>query len=179
MMLTPDGALRPDVPTGVSFTVRAWHDDGTVTVEAQEGDAGREALRTAARLAADDKIKAAAVSDDDAAKLSALYDPWVPGLDVEVGDLHSWDGTIVECIQAHTTQADWTPGATPALWKVHRSGSGSQQGGAPAEFVQPTGAQDAYQTGDRVTYNGQVYESTIDANVWTPTAYPQGWQLIE
>lgn len=42
-------------------------------------------------------------------------------------------------------------------------------------FVQPTGAHDAYQTGDRVTYNGHIYESTINNNVWSPDAYPQGW----
>lgn len=41
-------------------------------------------------------------------------------------------------------------------------------------FVQPTGAHDAYQTGDRVTYNGHIYESTINNNVWSPDTYPQG-----
>ena len=44
------------------------------------------------------------------------------------------------------------------------------------EWVQPTGAHDAYNTGDRVTYNGRVYESTINGNVWSPDAYPQGWE---
>lgn len=48
-----------------------------------------------------------------------------------------------------------------------------------AEFVQPTGASDAYQTGDKVTFNGSTYESTIDNNVWSPTAYPAGWKLVE
>lgn len=47
------------------------------------------------------------------------------------------------------------------------------------EFVQPTGAQDAYKTGDKITYNGKHYTSLIDANVWNPDAYPQGWQLSE
>lgn len=47
------------------------------------------------------------------------------------------------------------------------------------EFKQPTGAHDAYNTGDRVTYNGKVYESTMDGNVYSPDAYPQGWKLIE
>lgn len=47
------------------------------------------------------------------------------------------------------------------------------------DFVQPAGGHDAYNTGDRVTYNGKVYESTIDANVWAPDAYPQGWQVVE
>lgn len=57
---------------------------------------------------------------------------------------------------------------------------GSGEGGSDTypEFVQPTGAQDAYKKGDRVTYNGKAYESLIDANVWNPDAYPQGWALI-
>lgn len=45
-------------------------------------------------------------------------------------------------------------------------------------WVQPTGAQDAYAIGAKVTFNGLHYESKINANVWSPTAYPAGWQLI-
>lgn len=46
------------------------------------------------------------------------------------------------------------------------------------QWVQPTGAGDAYNIGDKVTFEGQHYESLINANVWSPTAYPAGWQLI-
>lgn len=46
------------------------------------------------------------------------------------------------------------------------------------EFVQPTGAHDAYQIGDRVLYNGKAYESTIANNAYSPDAYPQGWKLL-
>lgn len=51
--------------------------------------------------------------------------------------------------------------------------------GQPPEFVQPTGGHDAYNIGDKVTYNGKVYESTINNNVWAPDAYPQGWRAID
>lgn len=44
-------------------------------------------------------------------------------------------------------------------------------------WVQPTGAHDCYNTGDKVTYNGQHYVSKIDGNVWSPEAYPQGWEV--
>lgn len=47
------------------------------------------------------------------------------------------------------------------------------------EWKQPTGGHDAYKVGDRVTYNGKVYESTINGNVWAPDAYPQGWKVVE
>ena len=47
------------------------------------------------------------------------------------------------------------------------------------QWVQPTGAHDAYNTGDKVTYNGKHYQSTMDGNVWSPDSYPLGWQLVE
>ena len=47
------------------------------------------------------------------------------------------------------------------------------------EYVQPTGAHDAYHIGDKITYNGKHYECIFDNCVWTPDAYPQGWKLIE
>lgn len=56
---------------------------------------------------------------------------------------------------------------------------GEETGETVPAFTQPTGAHDAYQTGDRVIYNGQIYESTIDNNVWSPDTHPQGWQLVE
>ena len=47
------------------------------------------------------------------------------------------------------------------------------------EYVQPTGAHDAYYVGDKITYNGKHYECVYDGCVWTPDAYPQGWKLVE
>lgn len=44
------------------------------------------------------------------------------------------------------------------------------------EWVQPTGAHDAYHVGDKITYNGKHYTCVLDGCVWTPDAYPQGWQ---
>lgn len=43
-------------------------------------------------------------------------------------------------------------------------------------WVQPLGATDAYNMGDIVSYNGALYISTIDGNVWAPDAYPAGWK---
>lgn len=44
------------------------------------------------------------------------------------------------------------------------------------EYVQPTGAHDAYHVGDKITYNGKHYTCVLDGCVWTPDTYPQGWQ---
>ena len=47
------------------------------------------------------------------------------------------------------------------------------------EWVQPLGSSDAYNTGDIVSYDGKLYQSTIDANVWSPDAYQAGWTEVQ
>lgn len=69
----------------------------------------------------------------------------------------------------------WEPGVSG--WRA-QPGEGEDPD-TPAEWVKPTGGHDAYSTGDRVTFNGQVYESAMDGNVWSPADYPVGWILIE
>lgn len=46
------------------------------------------------------------------------------------------------------------------------------------EYVQPTGAHDAYNIGDKITYNGKKYVCKMDGCVWTPDAYPAGWEEV-
>lgn len=108
--------------------------------------------------------------DDDA--MAALFIPWKVGVSYSVGDKVQYENKVYKCVQAHTSQSDWTPDITPALW-THTSTE------EWPEWVQPTGAQDAYNTGDKVTYQGHHYISTIDGNVWAPDVYPAGWQLVE
>ena len=63
------------------------------------------------------------------------------------------------------------------------AGGGGEGGGGGSEpvdewpaWVQPTGAHDAYNTGDQVTFNGKHYVCQMDGCVWSPTDYPAGWQ---
>lgn len=49
------------------------------------------------------------------------------------------------------------------------------EGEPPAEYKKPEGYQDAYSEGDLVTFEGNVYESVIDGNSWSPTEAPQHW----
>lgn len=84
--------------------------------------------------------------------------------------------TLYEVIQSHTTQLDWEPKDTPAMFKVV-----VPEGVIPL-FVQPTGGHDAYELGDQVHYptaSDPIYESLINANTYSPTAYPDGWKLIQ
>jgi len=80
------------------------------------------------------------------------------------------DPQLYEVLQNHTSQADWTPDTAVSLYKA----VGVTEDGYP-EWVQPLGASDAYNTGDIVSYNGVLYQSTIDGNVWSPDTYPTGW----
>ena len=95
---------------------------------------------------------------------------WIAGEPVTVGMHRLYDAIEYVCLQSHVTQLDWTPPATPALWQVY------VETHAIAEWVQPTGAHDAYNIGDQVTYVGHLWESLINANVWSPTVYPAGWR---
>jgi hypothetical protein len=84
------------------------------------------------------------------------------------------DAQLYMVLQDHTSAEQWTPDASPSLYKA----IGVTEDGYP-EWVQPLGASDAYNTGDIVSYNGTLYKSTIDGNVWSPVDYPQGWVVVE
>ena len=105
-------------------------------------------VKAAARLAV--KRDLDALYDADAAEVAPLFDPWQPGLTVKAGDVHEWDGTLVECLQDHTTQADWTPPATPSLWKIHRTDDGDE----PLAWMPGL----ELTTDDQVVYDGVVYD---------------------
>ena len=115
-------------------------------------------------------IKASvSLSDEEALQAVELYPAWKSGNSYAVDDRIRYGSTLYRCVQAHTSQDDWTPDATPALWTVVSLEEFP-------EWVQPTGAQDAYAKGDKVSYNGSHWESDVDANVWAPGTY--GWHEI-
>ena len=116
-------------------------------------------------------IEQLAITLDDETALTGveLFPAWVVGRAYAVGDRVQYNGTLYKCVQAHTSQADWTPDVTPALWVVVSIEEFP-------EWVQPTGAHDEYNIGDKVSYNGQQYICTTAANVYAPGVY--GWDLI-
>ena len=83
------------------------------------------------------------------------------------------DAQLYQVLQDHTSAEQWKPDSAASLYKK----IGVTKDGYP-EWVQPLGASDAYNTGDIVSYNGKLYQSTIDGNVWNPDTYPQGWKSI-
>ena len=121
---------------------------------------------------------AARLSEELALEVATMYPEWEAGRSYAVGDIlrHGvssvGDPQLYKVVQAHTSQADWLPEATPALYDAF----GLDEQGYPV-WSQPTGAHDAYNTGDIVDYNGTLYKSLIDGNTWSPEAYPQGWEV--
>ena len=126
-------------------------------------------LESLGRITAGKMILADELTEEETKAIAGLFEPWKTCEDVEIGMLRKYKEELYKCVQGHTTQADWTPNITPALWVIK-----SAPGVIP-EWVQPAGAHDAYNIGDKVTYNGHIWESSIDANVWSPSAYPAGW----
>lgn len=111
------------------------------------------------------------MTDEEGLEYVDLFVNWGEGITYAVGDRVKFGDTLYKCVQAHTSQNDWTPDLTPALWTRVTVEEWP-------EWVQPTGAQDAYMTGDKVTFQGQHYISLIDNNTWSPAAYPRGWDEV-
>ena len=113
---------------------------------------------------------AASLSDAEALEVPTLFPAWVSGTNYSTDERIEYDGTLYRCVQGHTSQADWVPTATPALWVVVSLEE-------RPDWVQPTGAHDAYATGAKVSHAGKHWTSNVDANVWEPGVY--GWTEVQ
>lgn len=113
------------------------------------------------------QLAAASLSDAESLETPELFEKWRPDLRCSVGMRVSYNGKLYRCVQAHTSQSDWKPDITPALWVAVSVEEW-------AEWVQPTGAHDAYNAGDKVSHNNSHWVSTVNANVWEPGVY--GWE---
>jgi hypothetical protein len=122
---------------------------------------------------------AATLTEEKAMEVATVFDPWEIGKNYSSGDFLIYginavgDPQLYKVVQTHTSQADWTPEATPALYVA----IGLDEQGYPV-WSQPTGAHDAYNKGDIVDYNGTLYRSLNDGNVYSPDVYPAGWEKV-
>lgn len=116
----------------------------------------------------------ASLDDSDALDAVELFPVWQTDTAYTVGIRVRYGDKLYKCVQAHTSQADWTPDNTPALWTEV-----AKPGEIPV-WKQPTGAHDAYMTGDKVWFpdrGDSIWESEIDFNAYQPGVY--GWREIE
>jgi hypothetical protein len=99
--------------------------------------------------------------------LAPLFEPWEVGVEYHPGVILYYHGTVIEVLQAHTSQEDWQPPDVPALYRVWRDPDVAEP------WVQPAGAHDAYPLGAEVTHNGRLWISEVADNVWEPGVF--GW----
>lgn len=107
------------------------------------------------------------LADETALYVTDLFELWQTGKDYATGDRVKHEDILYRCVQGHTSQDNWTPDATPALWTRVSVEEWP-------EWVQPTGAQDAYMAGNKVSHNGGRWVSEVDYNTWEPGVY--GWE---
>ena len=125
---------------------------------------------------AQDYILSEDLSAEEKDLFTSLFDLWTPGVAYEIGEKVAHNGSVYEVIQAHTAQSDWQPDAVPALYKVFYQVEESSGGEVIPNWVQPTGAHDSYDIGDKVAHNDEVWVSTADGNTWEPGVY--GWDRL-
>ena len=121
---------------------------------------------------------ASSLSDEKAMEVATIYDPWAENRAYAAGEFFTYgqngvgDPQLYKVVQAHTSQADWKPDMTPALYVA----IGLDEQGYPV-WSQPTGAHDAYNKGDVVDCDGVLWISEVDGNVWKPGV--NGWVVYE
>ena len=110
------------------------------------------------------------LTDEQAETVAQFYPEWAIGVHYTVGKRVRYEDLLYRCEQEHTSQEDYTP-LVKALWtRVAAEGE-------ILDWVQPTGAQDAYNKGDKVKHNGKTWISTYDGkNVWEPGVF--GWEEV-
>lgn len=188
--LTDEGTAQGIVLNGVVYHVNGHPAlDGVETVSIVEVDDGVYAnslttllgdprdLRNSEQFRKAVQMFAKSLDEDSAMMIATIYDPYQVDHAYAVGDYFTYgvngvgDPQLYKVVQAHTSQADWKPDALPALYTP----IGLTPSGYPV-WTQPTGAHDAYNKGDIVSYNDKLYRSLIDGNVYSPDAYPAGWE---
>lgn len=119
------------------------------------------------------------LDEEQAMECVWLYKPWAIGVEYAANAYITYgvngvgDPQLYKVVQGHTSQDAWRPDIVPALYTA----IGMDEKGYPV-WSRPTGAHDAYNTGDIVDYFGRLFESTINGNIWSPDEYPSGWREV-
>lgn len=110
-------------------------------------------------------------TDEQSLQVPNLYPMWKEEVNYSVGERVLYNNILYKVLQNHTSQADWTPDAAISLFaKVLIPDEN-----VIPEWVQPDST-NPYMTGDKVSYDGNTWVSTVDNNVWAPGVY--GWNEI-
>lgn len=140
---------------------------------ARQIESDRLKFDTYSSVLASAKITARSFTDEQAIEVPDLYPEFEFNYQYKKDDRFQYNGSLYKVNQDHTSQEQWVPGetGTESLYtNLMLNDSGYQI------WKQPTGAHDAYNKGDIVEYNGELYKSLIDGNAYSPDAYPAGWE---
>lgn len=146
---------------------------GTGVEVALERKKEREANHVVGQIATRELVKSGELSAEDLQKIAPLYPDWQVGVEYKIDDIVNFEGILYKVIQAHTSQSDWTPDVAVSLFVS------TLAEGEIGEWVQPTGAHDAYNKGDQVLYKDRIWTSLIDANTTVPDGdepYNRYWE---
>lgn len=119
------------------------------------------------------------LTDEQALQIPLMFPEWVANKEYAVNDRVLYAGVLYKVLQAHTSQDGWQPEITPSLFakvSIVKDENGEQVD--IPEFEQP-GSTNAYQIGDKVRFEGQIYECVLANCVWSPSEYPSAWKLME
>ena len=143
--------------------------DEKLVLKLEEVDAKEESLNKIGKIVANQ------VTDDKVAlTIQEFYDIWTIGTLYKVGQYITYKDILYKVLTEHISQENWTPDISPSLF----ANVLTSLDGTPQEWVQPDST-NAYMIGDKVVYEGVIYESVVDNNIWSPIAYPQGWKVVE
>ena len=104
---------------------------------------------------------------------------WKEGVNYLIGRKIIYHNNVYKVVQSHLSQVGWEPDKASSLFSLFSKSISDVVNGEVLEFVKPTGVHDSYMKGDKVRFEGSVYESLIDSNVYSPAEYPNGWRKIE
>lgn len=123
------------------------------------------------------------LNEDQKENILSQYDEWKLGVIYEEGKKVKYKGKVYKVTIRHDSQPNREPDIAHNLFTEYLSPQIQNEDGSTTEvindFKQPTGAHDAYSTGDKVRFEGKIYECKRDNIVHSPGEYPDGWNLIE
>ena len=118
------------------------------------------------------------LSEEKALEVCNVFNEWQPNVTYQADAYVAYglnevgDKQLYKVILTHTSQEQFTPDTTNTLYTP----IGLNESGYPI-WSRPSGSHDAYNIGDIVDYNGTLYKSLIDGNIYSPDEYPQGWEV--
>lgn len=119
------------------------------------------------------QAQAQSFTDEEALDAVFAFPKWKTDTEYTTGERVRFGEDLYKVLQDHTSQDGWKPTDAPSLYAKILPG----QDGEIGEWVQPDST-NPYMRGDRVRFEGRIYESLIDNNIWSPAAYPAGWMEI-